>query len=300
MRIWITLCLIVVAAGCSGKKDGSPSAKGPQMDHGGHAPEAKPTEKKHGSHGGHEKMPMNMPTPRKLIVGTDPAQPQAGSTTNFVLQIQDDDGTPVKKFDLLHEKLVHLIVVREGLDEFAHLHPKVDAMGLITIDFVFPKSGKYRLYADHQPKGASPGLATGEVVVDGDDKPAAALEPNSSNEVTVGELTARVSIKPGDEETAVRFQLVDATGQPIGDLQPYLGAMGHLVIISADGQEYVHAHPVSEAKTAPDGVVEFAAHFPTSGIYKAWGQFQRDGSVFTVPFVMEHKADKPKPHAGGH
>ena len=95
---------------------------------------------------------MPAATPRKLIVATDPSEPQAGSATKLVLQIQDDDGTPIKTFDVLHEKLVHLIVVREGLDEFAHLHPEVDASGMITIEYAFPKSGKYRLFSDRQPR----------------------------------------------------------------------------------------------------------------------------------------------------
>ena len=245
-------------------------------------------------------MKMNMATPRKLVVGTDPSQPQAGSPTKLVLQIQDDDHTPIKTFDVLHEKLVHLIAVREGLDEFAHLHPEVDASGMITIEYAFPKSGKYRLFADHQPQGKAPGLAAGELVVAGDDEPAAVLVPNASHEVAVGEIKAHVAITPGDPETTVRFHLVDAAGQAVGDLQPYLGAMGHLVIISADGREYVHAHPLGEAQTAPEGAVEFAAHFPKPGIYKAWGQFQRGGSVFTVQFVLEHKDGKLMPHAGGH
>jgi len=286
MRLWTTLSLIAVAVGCAGKEESTPAAKPPAAEHGGHA---MPSKDGHGEHGGHENMKMNMATPRKLVVGTDPSKPQAGSPTKFVLQIQDEDGTPIKTFDLLHEKLVHLIVVREGLDEFAHLHPEVDASGMITIEFAFPKSGKYRLFADHQPQGKSPGLAAGELVVTGADEPAAALVPNASNEVTVGDIKAHVTFKPGDQETAVRFHLVAADDKPVGDLQPYLGAMGHLVIISADGREYVHAHPLSEAKTAPDGAVEFAAHFPKPGIYKAWGQFQRGGSVFTVPYVLEHK-----------
>ena len=297
MRVWITFGLIAVAVGCAGKHEDTPAAKAPAAKHGGHADRGTPSKDGHGSpgnHGGHEN--MNMPTPRKLVVGPDPSQPQAGSATKLVLQIQDDDGAPIKTFDVLHEKLVHLIVVREGLDEFAHLHPEVDASGMIKIEFAFPKSGKYRLFADHQPQGKSPGLAAGELVVAGDDKPAAALVPNASNEVTVGEIKAHIAIQPGDQETTVRFHLVDAAGEAVGDLQPYLGAMGHLVIISADGREYVHAHPLSEAKTAPEGAVEFAAHFPNPGIYKAWGQFQRGGSVFTVPFVTEHKGGKPMSH----
>lgn len=285
MRLWTTLSLIAVAVGCAGKEESTPAAKPLAADHGGHA---MPSNDGHGEHGGHEKMKMNMATPRKLVVGTDPSKPQAGSPTKLVLQIQDDDGTPIKKFDLLHEKLVHLIVVREGLREFAHLHPEVDASGMITIEYAFPKSGKYRLFADHQPQGKSPGLAAGELVVSGDDEPAAALVPNASPEVTNGDIKAHVTVKPGEQETSVGFHFVDADDKPIRDLQPYLGAMGHLVIISSDGREYVHAHPLSEAKTAPDGAVEFAAHFPKPGIYKAWGQFQRDGSVFTVPFVLEH------------
>ena len=292
MRVWITLGLIAVAVGCAGKQADTPAAKAPAMNHGGHADQGTASKDGHrspGNHGGHENMPMNMATPRKLVVGSDPSEPQPGSPTKLVLQIQDDDGTPIKRFSVLHEKLVHLIVVREGLDEFAHLHPEVDASGMITIEFAFPKSGKYRLFADHQPQGKSPGLAAGELIVAGDDEPAAALVPNTSNEVAVGEITAHVTIQPGDQETAVRFHLVDAGGKPLGDLQPYLGAMGHLVIISSDGREYVHAHPLSEAQTAPDGAVEFAAHFPKPAIYKAWGQFQRDGSVFTVPFVIEVK-----------
>ena len=299
MRLWTTLSLIAFAVGCAGKEESTPAAKAPATDHGGHAMPSKDGSGSHGEHGGHENTKMNMAAPRKLVVGTDPSQPQAGSPTKLVLQIQDDDGTPIKTFDVLHEKLVHLIVVREGLDEFAHLHPEVDASGMITIEFAFPKSGKYRLFADHQPQGKSPGLVAGELAVSGDDEPAVALVPNTSNEVAVGEIKAHIAIKPGDQETAVRFHLVAADDKPVGDLQPYLGAMGHLVIISADGREYVHAHPLSEAQTAPDGAVEFAAHFPKPGIYKAWGQFQRDGSVFTVPFVLEHKAGKPTPHAGG-
>lgn len=291
MRLWTTLSLIAFAVGCASKEEGTPAAKAPATEHGGHAGHATPSKDgagSHGEHGGHDNMKMNMSMPRKLVVGTDPSKPQAGSPTKLVLQIQDDDGTPIKTFDVLHEKLVHLIVVREGLDEFAHLHPEVDASGMITIEFAFPKSGKYRLFADHQPQGKSPGLAAGELVVTGADEPAAALVPNASNEVAVGEIKVHIAIQPGNQETTVRFHFVAADDKPVRDLQPYLGAMGHLVIISADGREYVHAHPLNEAKTAPDGAVAFAAHFPKPGIYKAWGQFQRDGSVFTVPFVLDH------------
>ena len=64
--------------------------------------------------------------------------------------------------------------------------------------------------------------------------------------------------------------------------------MGHLVVLSADGAQYVHAHPLTEK--SPDGKVEFEVHFPGPGIYKAWGQFQRDGKVVTIPAVVKIEA----------
>jgi hypothetical protein len=121
----------------------------------------------------------------------------------------------------------------------------------------------------------------------GDSPPAPELIPNAPGKVAGTGLKADVAFpkaKAG-EVTKITFALLDSTDKPVTDLQPYLGAMGHLVVISADGKLYVHAHPVEG--TAANGVVEFAAHFSRPGIYKGWGQFQRAGQVHTVPFVLK-------------
>jgi hypothetical protein len=61
--------------------------------------------------------------------------------------------------------------------------------------------------------------------------------------------------------------------------------MGHLVVLSADGREYVHAHPLD--KSEKPNLVVFDVHFPAAGLYKAWGQFQRQSMVYTVPVVIQ-------------
>ena len=76
MRDWITFVLIAIAVGCSGKHEGTHAAKVPAMNHGDHAMPQKDSSGTPGN-GGHENMPMTMPTPRKLVVETEPAQPQA-------------------------------------------------------------------------------------------------------------------------------------------------------------------------------------------------------------------------------
>ena len=296
MRVWMLTGLIAFTVGCTAQHEDKQAGSVSVATHDGPGEKTSATNDSHSSHGdsgNHELMKMNAVSRRVLKVQTDPQEPKAGSPTELTLQIQGADDTPIRQFDVMHEKLVHLIVVRDGLDEFAHLHPEVNSTGELTVEYVFPKSGMYRLFADHQPNGESPGLAIGELVIAGDDEQAATLTPDISDEVKVADIKAHVTITPGDQETAVRLRLVDLDGRTVTDLEPYLGAMGHLVIISADGRDYVHAHPLSEARTAPDGVVEFAAHFPKAGIYKAWSQFQRHRTVFTVPFTFEHGNDLP-------
>lgn len=297
MRVWMFTGLIAFTFGCTAEHEDKQATKDPAATHDSHGEKSSATNDSHSSHGdsgSHGKIKMSAVTRRVLKVQTEPQEPKAGSPVKLTLQIHGNDDTPVRQFDVMHEKLVHLIVVRDGLDEFAHLHPEVDATGNLTVEYVFPKSGTYRLFADHQPQGESPGLAMGELVIAGDDEQAATLTPDISDEVKVGDIKAHIAMTPGDHETTVRFHLVDLAGKTVTDLEPYLGAMGHLVIISADGRDYVHAHPLSEARTAPDGAVEFAAHFPKAGIYRMWGQFQRNGTVFIVPFVVEHQSEKSK------
>jgi hypothetical protein len=132
-------------------------------------------------------------------------------------------------------------------------------------------------------KGQATAIA--ELNVSGDTPPAPELTPSEPGRITGDGLNADVSVENAKMSGTARivFRLTDSSDTPITDLQPYMGAMGHLVIISADGKQYVHAHPAEETTT--DGKVEFEAHSVMPGIYKAWGQFQRVGKVHVVPFV---------------
>src|SRR5262249_40053435 len=201
----------------------------------------------------------------------------------------DADGAMVKDFDVAHGAKVHLIIVREGLDTFGHVHPQVDAAGTLVVSYTFPVGGRYHLYADYQPAGKAHVTAHAVVEVRGDSPAGPALTPNVPGRVQGDALNAEVALESAGtaSEAMVRFQLFDLDGRPISDLQPYLGAMGHLVIISSDGQEYVHAHPQARGPGDASNVVVFHAQFRNGGLYKGWGQFQRGNTVHTVPFVVD-------------
>jgi hypothetical protein len=223
-----------------------------------------------------------------LMVSTKPEEVSIGEPVTLEMMIHDDQGAMVKDFEVIHEKKIHLILVRDGLDEFAHLHPELRADGTFWIQHAFPKAGKYRLYVDHKPASQPQATAVGAIEVAGDAPPAPTLVPNVPGRAEGDGLQAEVSADPeGVGETQIAFQVLDDAGEPVADLEPYLGAMGHLVVISADGEQYVHAHPADASTSAPDGKVSFQAHFTKPGLYKGWGQFQRHEQVYTVPFVIE-------------
>ncbi len=76
----------------------------------------------------------------------------------------------------------------------------------------------------------------------------------------------------------------ERAGAPVTDLQPYLGADGHLVALREDDLAFLHVHP--EEGAAP-GQIRFAAEFPSAGRYRLSLQFRHDGRVRTVAHTVE-------------
>ena len=57
-----------------------------------------------------------------------------------------------------------------------------------------------------------------------------------------------------------------------------------MLLVNADLTEADHVHPEEPATRGP--VVTFQPLMPAAGTYKLWFQFQRHGTVTTVPFVI--------------
>lgn len=242
----------------------------------------------HADHGSHATKTEAEKSPQLILTST-PQQLAAGQPIELQIMLHDASGNMLKDFESTHTKLAHLIIVREGLDEFAHLHPTVDSSGKMRVTHTFPKGGSYLVFLDHKLRGNPATTSTSKIAVQGEAPAAAALISNVPGTVKGNGLNAEVSHQIATDKTQIlTFQVQDESGQAVSDLQPYLGAMGHLVVLSADGTQYVHAHPLTE--TSPDGKVAFEVHFPGPGTYKAWGQFQRSEHVFTIPAVVNIEA----------
>jgi hypothetical protein len=224
----------------------------------------------------------------KVIYTFKEGKAVAKKDTTIQIHIQDAKGKAVQKFDTTHEKKLHLIAVSKDLSYFSHIHPEWKGNGLFEIKTQFPAGGAYKLYSDFVPTGGSATTKSEWVKVEGQTAPAVPIKPDSklTKSVDGKEVTLTIDQLKAGKEATLNFNVKDdKSKKPITNLQQYLGAVGHVVILTEDANEYLHVHPMEEKATGPDA--KFMTTFPKSGIYKIWGQFQHQGKVITVPFVVK-------------
>jgi hypothetical protein len=225
-------------------------------------------------------------------------------------------GEAMKKFEVVHERQYHLFLISQDMEYFQHIHPQEQADGTWSIDVTLPKAGYYKVLSDFLPSGGSSQFIArplvtagyvGDLAADG-----AHLVPDTVLTKAVDDITATVSYDPEAFLVGlyghITFHLTDtATGRPITDLQTYLGAFGHTLIMSEDMAEYVHSHPLdilampdddggpptflippdADLETLRGGPdVTFEGLMPKPGRYRAWTQFRRNDKLHTFAFTF--------------
>jgi hypothetical protein len=208
----------------------------------------------------------------------------------FVVR-EPNTATVVRRFEVVHERLFHLFVVSHDLTSFAHIHPILRGDGALEADFDVPAAGAYQLIADFMPLGGPPQLIQRSFVTAGHTGSLAAVPALAADITDKLADGTRVRLTMPDA-IAGRDQLVtfdvrdDATGEPVTDLEPFLGAPGHALLVGADLSVAMHAHPVAQLSSASGPTVVFQVLFPGAGTYRMWVQFQRHGHVLAVPFTI--------------
>lgn len=241
-----------------------------------------------GHHGGHDTDQQMASNRLKATFSFASGSVKANENQELTIQITDKDDKPVQDFQINHEKLLHLIIVSEDLSSFNHIHPEYKGNGQFTIHTSFPSGGDYKLFLDFTPKGGVSTTLSERVTVEGKPSTPAAIVADFTlvKEVDGKEIELSLSSTKSSQEVMLTFNIIDAqTRKGISNLEPYLGAVGHVVILSAHMEQYIHVHPLEEKTTGPKA--EFVTTFPKSGTYKIWGQFQHQGKVFIVPFVVD-------------
>lgn len=222
------------------------------------------------------------------LAGVQPGQP---TTLTFSI---DRDAVPVKDFKVAHEKLLHFIVVRNDLTQFQHLHPDLDpATGRFRVPVTFAEPGTYALFADFEPQEGEATVLRKDIAV-GSTSASTTLTPDTTPQ-TVDGYTVTPSVEsPLPTGTDQMFIFGITKGRkPVTDLQNYLGAKGHAVILREGTLDYLHAHPSDHGgghggMVMPGpGEVIFMASLPNPGRYRVFQQYRPEGHLITVANTYE-------------
>lgn len=208
----------------------------------------------------------------------------AGRPGELALRIVGPDGTPVTDFRRNHEKDLHLILVRRDLTGYQHLHPEMDADGTWRTPVTLAAAGSYRAYADFQPIDRDQPITLGaDLHVPGRYDPAPLPPPEETVDVDGYMVTLDAGVRAGEAGQVLVW--LGRNGEPVNDLQSYLGAYGHLVALREGDLAYLHVHPA--LATAPSSVVAFGIQVPTAGRYRLYFEFRHDDVVRRAEFTIE-------------
>ena len=173
---------------------------------------------------------------------------------------------PLKTTSLLldHNHLMHIYAIRvPEMDEVFHLHPVPSGDQALDIALPPMPPGTYKLFADIVYRSGFPETETATLNIPAG-LPSVPLSPEDASAapppLSHGDLGPTYKLPDGytmvfDRPTnvtantayALRFHLLDATGQPASDMQPYLGMPGHAAFVKSDFSTFAHTHPDGSA-----------------------------------------------------
>lgn len=228
------------------------------------------------------KIPERLEFPLEVTCSPENAQPN--QPLLLTLRVAHPaTGKVVSDFEIVHEKLFHLFILSENLEYFLHDHPVLQKDGSFTLEVRLPFGGMYRLLADYYPAGSVPQLSVETLFVAGP-APAAKLAPSLAP-FTAENLTASLHTEPAELLAGLESRLIFSL-DPAENLEPYLGAWGHMLAASADLIDLLHIHPF----LVKGGDIQFNVIFPRPGLHRIWTQFQRNKTVNLVVFTVAVKA----------
>ena len=228
-------------------------------------------------------------------------------------RIRNDRGEILKNFSVVHEKIMHLIVVRKDLQYFQHLHPTFNQIsGEFSADITFPEDGPYRIFSDFTPAASEdnpmqlPVTSFFDAAV-GDNYGEIPVMVDKANKKTVEDYEVTF-LFPKQEllrsQTQIMYSLrIEKSGKPVESLEDYLGAKGHSVVLKKGTLDFIHTHAMEEGmdmehmmdamggmeemeKNEPSRI-DFSTTFPAPGIYKIFTQFQHNGKAKTTDYTLQ-------------
>ena len=212
---------------------------------------------------------------------------QTGQEATLEFKITEKDSQkPITELEIVHEKPMHVVLVRNDLKHFDHIHPILKD-GAWVVGYTFSAAGEYRIWIDFT-KDMMQHVVDFDLSVSGKQE---AEEQDKLYGLQVKFITHE-KIQP-NTNVKLDFVVTDSAGKPIPITEKFLAANAHLITIDESLKEFEHAHDMNFDN---DNVLSFIQSFSESGKYKAWVQFYFDGKVRTAPFDFSVSEDMTSQH----
>ena len=239
-----------------------------------------------------------------------PAGIVAGTSAAMTVRIKAPDGTPFKGITVIHERILHAVIISKDLDFFAHIHP--EDTGTVTSEmltnasfpllFTFPRPGDYLVGLDFATDYDSYSRTLSLNVAKAPEMGRPKID--FSTRKKFGEYQVTLYFSPesihSGEDTTLRY-IIEKNGKSVTNLEPFLGASMHLAVVSEDLKVFIHAHgsvpgsphnhhdhmhaPPPPEKFGPE--IESDIVFPAKGVYKVFSQVKHQGKVLLFDFMVK-------------
>lgn len=250
----------------------------------------------------------------------------AGNRARLRLTVFDVKGQKIVDVRPDHDKMMHMAIAKvPGATWFFHIHPSMTADGAFEFSFTPPEPGTYVYFADVLFGSGEGDTATGSIDVPGGtgtttfalDDPddsfsrSPALAGSRTGETTwdVGDGMTMAWVAGGPDHLRplelekMTFELRDAQGKPVAQLDPYMGMAGHMLIMRDDAKMFAHVHPTGTVAgrmgamprghmammtdPIPGARAAFPYAFPNPGLYRVWVQVKFAGKIRTGVFDVK-------------
>ena len=246
----------------------------------------------------------------KPLIGS----PRVGTDSTLSLSLTDPGWIGSRRLDDFvpdHGHPMHLFVVSPSLDRLWHLHPREAAVGTFEQRLPAIPGGTYDLFADLVHATGVSETVTGQietpgiqgVPLSGDDS---AWSANDESLTKISWIRDNTPLVP-KRLTTFTFRADDEHGEPVKDLELYMGMPGHAIFVRRDLKVFAHVHPAGSAPmaaldlampsntshaqhlTTPPATVSFPYGFPEPGQYRIFVQMKRAGVIITGAFDADVK-----------
>jgi len=185
-------------------------------------------------------------------------------------------GRPVTDMEIVHDKIMHLILVRSDLKYFDHIHPQQIKPGIFSVPYEFLAPGVYRIWADFTIDGMQHIVdfdlnVSGKTLPEMDKLSGINVRLNMLEKITIGKNT-------------LIFSVTDTNDKPLAITEKFLAADAHMIVIDESLEEFGHTHDEDFNK---DNILSFEYKFIKSGLHKLWVQFSVNGKERIAEFVVQ-------------